>query len=211
MKLLSFVVSCLMVLSGAWAQAEVEATCGDFEIRAGGLTPGADAVVFGVAVSREGPVKRISQPSGVVEADGTGSIRWEEDDGVPQMSIWAVVDVSTGDFDRALPEGMPDNYLLDGNGDPLTQGQIVSGRITGGIAEAAFLVVRPGVGAWRLHVGDGGASDSDGATDGSIRVKMNDLKPLREDWGPLRNIRPGDTIVIIDPRNMAYLAERVGH
>ena len=55
------------------------------------------------------------------------------------------------------------------------------------------------------------ASDSDGATDGSIRVKMNDLKPLREDWGPLRNIRPGDTIVIIDPRNMAYLAERVGH
>ena len=180
MKLASLVVSCLILLAVGSAAGEVEIFLDEFEVSAEGLTPNGAAVVFGVAVTREGPVKRISHPSGVVEADGTGSIEWEEGDGVSQMSIWAVVDVSTGDFDTAVPEGMPDIYLLDDDGDPLTQGEIASGRITGGIAEAAFLVVRPAEGAWRLHVGDGGASDSDGTVDGSIRVKMRDLIPLVE-------------------------------
>ncbi len=210
MKVQCLLVSFVVMLAVGSAAGEVEIFLDEFEVSAEGLTPHGPAVVFGVAVTREGPVKRISQISGVVEADATGAIAWSEEDGVPQMSIWAVVDVVTGDFDAAVPEGMSDVYLLDEDGGPLTQGEIASGRITGGIAEAAFLVVRPGLGAWRLHVGDGGASDSDGSTDGSIRVKMRDLKPLREDWGPLSNIRPGDTIVIIDPRNMAYLAERVG-
>jgi hypothetical protein len=202
-----YLVSALVAVPAA---AEIEIELGEYELTAEGLTPNGSGVVFGVAISRAGPVKRVAHFSAVVDVDLTGEISWEDEAGFPQLSIWTVTDLTTGECVSAVPEGMADRYLLDENGDPLTQGEIASGKITGGIPEASFLVVRPGDGAWKIRVADGGASDSDGAIDGSIRVKMKNLEPLREEYGRLNNTRPGDIIVIIDLRNMAYLAERIG-
>jgi hypothetical protein len=59
-------------------------------------------------------------------------------------------------------------------------------------------------------VGDGGLSDEDGFPNGALQVQLANMIPLIEGSGPLHGVRPGDSIVLIDPRQMAYLAGRVG-
>jgi len=200
-----------MLTGGAVASwAEVEVSFGDALVQAEGLTSGGTAVVFGVARTRDGWLRRISQFALPVEVDGTGSMSLELPEAVPQMSIWAVADLATGEVGVGFPEGMEGIPLLEDDGSPMTVGQVASGRILAGVAEADILVIRPGVGAWRLHVGDGGLSDEDGSPNGALQVQFANMTPMIEGSGPLHGVRPGDSIVLIDPREMAYLAERVG-
>lgn len=208
----SHVLLCFSVIlcgfSSSWA--EVEVSFGDSSVHAEGLTSSGTAVVFAVARTRDGWLRRISQFALPVAVDGTGLMSLELPEDVPLMSIWAVADLATGEVGVGFPEGMEGFPLLEDDGSPMTVGQVVSGRILAGVAEADILVVRPGVGAWRLHVGDGGLSDEDGSQNGALQVQLANMVPLVEGSGPLRGVRPGDSIVLIDPREMAYLAERVG-
>ena len=203
-----FIGALCLVSAPGWA--EVEVTFGDSAVHAEGLTSGGTAVVFAVTRTRDGWLRRISQFALPVAVDASGSASLELPEDVPLMSIWAVADLATGDVGIGFPEGMEGTPLLADDGTPMTVGQVASGRILAGVAEADILVVRPGVGAWRLHVGDGGLSDEDGSQNGALQVQLANMVPLVEGSGPLRGVRPGDSIVLIDPRQMTYLAERVG-
>jgi hypothetical protein len=199
-----------LCLGSAPGWAEVEVSFGDSAVHAEGLTSGGTAVVFAVARTRDGWLRRVSQFALPVAVDASGSASVELPEAVPPMSIWAVADLATGEVGVGFPEGMEGLPLLEDDGTPMTVGLVVSGRILAGVAEADILVVRPGVGAWRLHVGDGGLSDEDGFPNGALQVQLANMIPMIEGSGPLHGVRPGDSIVLIDPREMAYLAERVG-
>jgi hypothetical protein len=200
----------VLLLGTVSAWAEVEVSFGDSSVQAEGLTSGGTAVVFAVARTRDGWLRRVSQFALLVEADAGGSASVELPEAVPPISIWAVADLATGEFGVGFPEGMEGLPLLEDDGSPMTVGQVVSGRILAGVAEADILVVRPGVGAWRLHVGDGGLSDEDGSPNGALQVQFANMTPMIDGSGPLHGVRSADSIVLIDPRRMAYLAERVG-
>lgn len=200
----------VVLLGASLGWAEVEVTFGDSAVHAEGLTSGGTAVVFAVARTRDGWLRRVSQFALPVAVDGTGSLSLDLPETVPPMSIWAVADLTTGEVGVGFPEGMEGIPLLEDDGSPMTVGQVASGRILAGVPEADILVVRPGVGAWRLHVGDGGLSDEDGFPNGALQVQFANMTPMIDGSGPLHGVRPGDAIVLIDPRQMAYLAERVG-
>jgi hypothetical protein len=200
-----------LMLGATTAWPEVHVTLDDSMVTAEGLTPGGTAIVFAVTRTRLGPMRQIHQIGFATEVDATGAIDVEMPEGIPQVSIWTVADLDAGEVGVGLPEGMQDTPLLDEDGRPMTVGQVASGRIVAGLAEADILVVRPGEGAWRLHVGDGGESDGDASPNGALQVLLQHMTPLTDTSGPLRSVRPGDSIVVIAPREMAYLVEHLGH
>ena len=87
-------------------------------------------------------------------------------------------------------------------------------RSTGSTWSAASpisLLVRPGVGAWQLRVGDGGASDEDGEPDGTLRAALSSLTPVKEGGPPPpERFSPRDVLLVIDPERMESAAVRIG-
>ena len=119
----------VLLLGTVTARAEVEVTFADSSVHAEGLTSGGTAVVFAVARTRDGWLRRVSQFALPVAVDGTGSISLDLPEAVPPISIWAVADLATGEVGVGFPEVMEGIPLLEDDGSPMTVGQVASGRI----------------------------------------------------------------------------------
>jgi len=90
---------------------------------------------------------------------------------VPLRSIWFAVDLATGETGVATPPDFPLLEMdLPGEAIPAALNRLELRR-----RFAYLLLVRPGVGAWQLRVGDGGESDEDGEPDGTLRAALSDL------------------------------------
>jgi hypothetical protein len=76
---------------------------------------------------------------------------------------------------------------------------------------AYLLLVRPGVGAWQLRVGDGGESDEDGEPDGTLRAALSSLTPVQEGGPPPPDhFSPRDVLLVIDPERMESATVKIG-
>ena len=118
-----------------------------------GITAGGEAVWFSVAreVSRRS-INVVPRHSVARDEDGDGAVRLELGQEVPLRSIWFAVDLTTGDAAMAVPEGFPLLEMdLPANAIPAALDRLELQR-----RFAYLLLVRPGVGAWHLRVGDGG-------------------------------------------------------
>lgn len=202
------IASCLM-FGPAVAAAEPPAVSFEPEaVVASGLTPKGQVIWFSVAreTSRRATtvVPRIEARS---DDDGDGTVRLELDREVPRKSIWFAVDLATGESAVATPEGFPKiERDLPGKAVPAALNRLELER------QFAYLVlVRPGVGAWSLRVGDGGESDQDGEPDGILRAALAGLVPVGETGSrPPERFSPKDVLLIIDPDRMEYSAVRIG-
>jgi hypothetical protein len=173
-----------------------------------GIMPKGQALWFSVAreISRRS-TNVVPRHAVEVDDDGDGSLRLELGQEVPLRSIWFAVDLATGETGVAVPEGFPLLEMdLPGNAIPAALNRLYLER------RFAYLVlVRPGVGAWQLRVGDGGASDEDGEPDGTLRAVLSSLTPLQEGGPPApERFSPRDVLLIIDPERMESAAVRIG-
>ena len=140
----------------------------------------------------------------LADEDGDGSVTLEMDRPLPALSVWAVVDVTTGarriqspaDFEPRRREVRPGQFLQ-----PTGLAQV-------DVPRAEVLMVRPGEDAFRARLGDGGVDDQDGETDGRVALSAAELlRPARrppevaEPPFPAR-FQGGDVLVAVDPRTL---------
>jgi hypothetical protein len=170
-----------------------------------GIEPGARLALVGVGLATGGLLPGRIRFSELLVADALGEARLTSEHDVPTWSVWAAVDVASGEVTVAAPEGgelrrreVPPRALraeLDGLDDPRRFLEV--------------LVVRPPAtpddgmsGAWVRSFGDGGEGDGDGATDGNVRVVPTLLEPLGDSPAAAERFAPGDVIVAIDPDSL---------
>jgi hypothetical protein len=203
----------IVVVALAALPAHTQPTIGFEEnvIVAKGVTPGGSVVWFGIARERPGRITRVVRRDSVLpDSDGDGLVRLDLERSVAVQSIWAAVDLTSGAFVVATPEGMPRREVtMPGNSfrrNP--RGAVEALQDSREFLE--ILVVRPGEGAWSLSVGDGGSSDADMQPDGSIQASLASMQPLQASKGALDQLLPGDVVVVVDPRQMEFYAATFG-
>lgn len=202
-------LACLsLLLTPPLAAAPLTVTFEPSAVAVSGITPKGQAVWFSIAreVSRNATaiVPRIEI---LPDDDGDGTVRLELARDVPRRSIWFAVDLATGETAVATPAGFPKvGMTLPAKAVPAALDRLELER------QLAYLVVvRPGVGAWMLRVGDGGASDEDGEPDGTLRAALTNLSSLKADGPPPpERFSPKDVVLIIDPNRMESSAVRIG-
>jgi hypothetical protein len=171
-----------------------------------GVSPGGHVVWFSVAREPQGFISRVVRREEVVEdLDKDGIVTFPVEEGVPFKSIWVAVDLASGHFAIAGPPGYPLNEIpFPAGGVRPVGGFVRQLRNSRGVAE--ILVVRPGVGAWGLSVGDGGEGDEDGANDGVVLADLWDAYAIGTGPPVPEQLSPKDVLVMVDPQQMEFYA-----
>jgi len=145
----------------------------------------------------------------LTDADGDGTVTQDLGAPVPLRSMWVVVDLASGDFDAAAPDGFRLRRVS-------WRGRGIQNRPEGHDTVedmrsfAEVLVVRPGVGAWTLRLGDGGPLDADGAADGRLAAALDAMEPLPDSPAPPAHFQRDDTVLLLDPNAMEMTLVKVG-
>lgn len=171
-----------------------------------GLAPGGPAIVFSVDRGHRGAMEGYTRHDyRLSAADAAGNARVILPS-VPQISLWCVVDLTTGAYATAAPAGyamrrlpFPANALRGAS-----NAQLNRLRLKDEFLEVLW--VRPGVGAWRASVGDGGLSDEDHAVDGHLSIVPKQMEPIGAAPPPPGHYLPNDTFILINPITMELLA-----
>jgi hypothetical protein len=147
-------------------------------VRGSGFTPGGQVVWFATARVVEDYYLTLAHYQSVTAVDAAGGASFDLGRPVPRASTWVAVDLTTGASVLASPTGSPVRLVDLGPG-ALSLGtggapDVVADRRS--LVEA--LLVRPGVGAWELTVGDGGVADEDGVGDGHLQFSLSRMRPL---------------------------------
>lgn len=182
----------------------------DGAIEVDGLTPEGEVVLFGVARRLLGYHQRVERIEQADVADATGFARFELEDGLPELAVWAAVDLTTGEIAAGPSPGFPRGVrafptagLRGGGGLPDRLGQ--------SLEDAQILYVRPGEGAWGTALLDGGLYDLDGPGNGSFEAALQDFVPVNtlSPTGPPEKIAAGDRIVVVDSTHLTLFTLRV--
>ncbi|HEV8578936.1 MAG TPA: hypothetical protein VGX68_07605 [Thermoanaerobaculia bacterium] len=206
-----WVLATVMILGAGSARAATFRVSleGDAVV-ASGVTAKGQVVLLGVTrVIEEDDYPVVRRHLQVLtDDDGDGTVRYPVEGGVPLRSLWAVVDLTSGDHDEAAPEafglrrvnwrGRGPQRRPDGK-------DAVEDRRT--LLE--LLVVRPGAGAWALLVGDGDPSDGDGRIDGRLEGILDRLQPLGTSPAPPSAFQGGDLVLGLDPAALEITVVKV--
>jgi hypothetical protein len=188
--------------------AELSVSFGEKDITARGVGKGGTVALLGVAKT---PRLYYSETTYVrellVDRDADGVVTYQLDAAVPGRSLWAFVDLETGERTIAAPEedagreaAFPlEDSLRDDLGDSYT---LVADRR----AALEILYVRPRDGTWHAAATDGGPTDRDDSDDGRVKIYLEDLEDLSGGKRQLLEVVSGDVIVGIDPHLGEYFA-----
>jgi len=205
------VLGLLSVLAPVAGMAEPQISIEESQVVAEGITPGGLAVWFGFAREQHEWVVSLVRREGMTQADASGVATFSVAEGVPMVSLWAVVDLATGQRSVAAPEDMPlqqVDFPADGLGEGGPHGVLNLLQLRRDFLEV--LVVRPGVGAWGISSGDGGESDADAQPDGRVQVLLGLTHPIGDSAGAPSSFQRGDVIVVFDPNTLEYYSLQVG-
>jgi len=171
-----------------------------------GISPGKKVVFFSIAREVSGyATTTVHRQEILSDADGKGIVRFELGREVPFKSVWFAVDLDTGQFAVAAPEGFPLREVpFPARAIPAALNRLELQR-----SLVEVVLVRPAVGAWAVRVGDGGALDEDREADGTLRAALSNLTPLGESPAPPERLRPDDLLLVIDPQTLVYLTARL--
>jgi len=140
--------------------------------------------------------------------DGDGAVSWTLETPVPFRSMWAAVDLASGQFTLGTPEDYPLRLL----GAETSETETTDGQLNRILVRRDFvelLLVRPGVGAWMAQLFDGEDLDRDGAATLSVSAAPADLQPVAASPKAPEVFLPGDVVVVMDPDAMAVSAMTV--
>ena len=197
-------VSCVLTLPGA-SSAQLEVTLAERQLKVAGVKAGGEVAIL--SLWRElvlgGPHLQQTIIEEVLtddDADGVIELTTERD--IPISSIWAVVDTESGESVATVPDGMPVREIQVGKEAAFGR---QAGRMLFMLPELRVLVVRPGVGTWRGRARDGSEGDLDGRPDRAVTIDLDVLDPDPPAATRQPALLPGDTVIAIDPRRMAFL------
>jgi hypothetical protein len=171
-------------------------------VTASGVTEGAAVAWFSVArVIEDLAVRVVARSEVVTDADGDGVVQLALEGPLPLKSVWVAVDLQSGGYTAAAPEGSP-----------LEQGDFLQKGTNGDLLIARSLIHlfrartgEEGTGAWAVRAGDGGPRDEDGAGDGLLHVGLGQLTNARGSAAPVPGTVSGaDVLVVIDPSRLDY-------
>jgi hypothetical protein len=133
--------------------------------------------------------------------DGDGMIRYPVEQGIPVRSLWAVVDLTSGDSDTVSPAAFG-TRRVNWRGHGLRRRGDGKDAVEDQRTLVELLVVRPAVGAWALRVSDGNGSDGDGRIDGRLEGIFEDMQPLAASPKPPSVFLRDDVVLVLDPALM---------
>jgi hypothetical protein len=168
-------------------------------------------VFWSVAREPLGYHQRVVESQGLEVVDALGEARLEPEEGTVLLkSVWAVVDPATGGFAVGAPEGFHLREVpFPGRGFEAGAPGLVN-RLRHELESIFALVVRPGVGAWRLDAWDTSEKDRDGEDDGRVLTSLEDFEPFEASGaGPPERFARDDVIVVIDPVDLRFYATRL--
>jgi hypothetical protein len=144
----------------------------------------------------------------LTDDDKDGVVEWKLERPVPLQSMWAAVDVESGEFAVATPGDYPLRRLaVPANALGASRREGVDALIAEWRALVEILLVRPGEGAWVLTAGADVEGDEDDDRDnGRIATALEDLQPLGTSPPPPKRIAPKDVLVVMDPDTMELYA-----
>jgi hypothetical protein len=199
----------MLLLSGAPLLAQPVLSFTEDSVVASGLTAGGDVVFFGVAREPRELIGRIVDRETVLhDDDGDGVVSWALEVAVPVRSMWAAVDLASGQWGLGTPGEYP-LRLLDTETSETKESDGQLNRILVRRDFVELLLVRPGVGAWMAQLFDGDELDRDGAATVSVLAAPADLQPVASSPKAPEVFQPGDVVVVMDPDAMALSATRV--
>lgn len=198
----------LLTPSGLLAQAAPTLAFEPTAVVASGVTPKGKVVWFGVARELADYAATVVRRDQVLEdEDGDGKVRLEIGKPLPVHSVWIAVDLASGAWTAAVPEGSSAAELPQPGRNP-DRGE--AGRPEWVEVNRRYLeiaVVRPSLGAWALTLGDGGGNDGDGATDGSITASLARMRSLEGSPAAPDRFSPRDVVAVVDPNRLQYYVE----
>jgi hypothetical protein len=142
-------------------------------------SPGGTVAWIGAANEPRNGYTRMAIRDGlVIDDDRDGAVIFPLPYGVAPRSVWAAVDVRSGDV--AVASSKIFRLKVKHSGELVVRddkhGKPHALSVRAEWAE--LLLVRPGVGAWRSSAADGAASDEGAAADGLIDILLQRLRPL---------------------------------
>lgn len=180
----------------------VEFTADQISVR--GVSPGGTIAWNAVLVEPyNNAVLRAPSRGIAADEDRDGVVRFRPERKVPQSSVWAIVDLMTGEYSIVSPlpelivEFSLDSSVRAGATPALSRGWITA------------LIARPGVGAWVAEIREGGARDADGALDARLTVNPESFQPLLPGTGLPQGLRNDDVIIILDWETLEHAVARI--
>jgi len=192
-----------------------------------GATPEGGVVVFGMGREWTGYTHHVLRMEHLLTADVDGELRWEMEESVLPRSVWAAVDLATGEYTLASPAG----HTLE-RVEPPAEGLGANARFlehegryldlllvrparegsddasdTGGDEETAEPEETGGF--WGIALGDGAGLDRDGEADSRLTVDLLDLQPLGDSDVEPERLRPKDVVIGVDPQSLQIYAKRL--
>lgn len=157
----------VLVPAAAPAQGQaLELTVLETSVEAHGVSPGGEVAWLGV--SREVDERFRTHVTLVdrllVDEDHDGVVTLLLERSVPTLAVWAAVDVTTGLVAMASPGGSQVRWAPEGT--VRFRGQ--SGHVEVDLKYLQAILVRPGLGAFRSHLVDGGQFDAGPPSDGKV-------------------------------------------
>lgn len=147
-------------------------------------TAGATVALLGVAREPSYYMMRlVSYSELLADDDRDGVVHYALANDVALSSIWAAVDVRTGEYAVAGPPGsrpLPFQRRGAGRGEAV---EAVPGTLDVGRSAIDAMVVRPGAGAWWAAARDGSVADRDGQPNGRLRLDLDAFRPGRGGTG----------------------------
>jgi len=172
------------------------------------VAPESRHAIVGVNRGFEAFVGSMDRFDGRVEAGEEGVARFElpSEERLSPRSVWAAVDLVSGDLVVGAPEGTEVHRI-----DPPGRGLGFAARFLEG--EGRFLdvlLVRPeegpegeeAAGVWAVRAIDGGRDDRDGEANSRISLAVADLVELLESGPAPERLRPKDVLVGIEPASL---------
>lgn len=202
--LAALAVIALVIASSALA-ADVEAPAVQIEekqVIASGVPAGSRVAFFSVGLGSDGytsSVRRIAQV--LPDDDRDGRVLLDVPGGVAWRSVWVVVDVGSGRYTIATPEGYATKIENRGKRFGRSRGVDVDQLINAG-GYADVLYIHPDGGVWLVRAEDGGAHDLDGGENGMTSVSLGDFQSLGTAAERPDGFTPGGVLITIDLSEM---------
>ncbi len=208
--LLSLLLAGTAFAQGNSGKPDPQIAFDDTAVTASGLTPGKTVIWFGVEhavdASYSGDMTQ-HYSAGTAAADGTA--RLDLGRAPVPTSYWVAVDLDSGQFAVAGPNGFPIRKPKKPSRAGLGQGDAPDELLD----DRPFLMglmVRPGAGAWSFTGGDGGPRDEDGRNDGHLRFAIDKFDPLPGSPAAPAKLNGQDLWFVIDPLAMEIAVHKGG-
>lgn len=145
------------------------------------------------------PLVSFSGSTVIADAANKGEVLLDVRRQLTDRTVFVAVDLESGEFAAATPQGTISNVTFHGHSFRLNGGELKQLE-SHDLQQLDFLLVRPHAGAWAFSGSDGGAGDSDGQQDHTFLLDVGSLKPLQSSFGPPpKKFDKGDVAVILDP------------